>query len=341
MKGFSKEYSNIVDYIIKITRDIWRELDIGLIYDTYSYNCIVHSGSTYREGVNDVISGTLQMLHAFPDRNGYAHNVIWSGNDEYGFYTSHRGMSVATNLEDSSFGPATGKRVMFRTTADCIIHNNKICEEWLVRDNLHLVQQLGFDPVEVAKRQARSTKGQTAKWNFGFPETAEEQKPPTVFVPSSQSFNIEDFFLEMFNKVWERRSFKYVKQFYKKNAVVHYICNKELVGHKQIQGQLVSLFASVPNAKVLIDRVTCNQIGENNDWDVSVRWRIQGLHEGIGLFGKPSGKQIEFFGINQYRVVNGKIREEWFTYDGLDVLKQIHADCEDVTESISKQKKFV
>ncbi|MBO1911323.1 hypothetical protein J4G37_41850, partial [Microvirga sp. 3-52] len=36
MKGFNPEYNNIVDYIVKITRQIWKEKDIGLIYDTYS-----------------------------------------------------------------------------------------------------------------------------------------------------------------------------------------------------------------------------------------------------------------------------------------------------------------
>ncbi|MCK1992325.1 ester cyclase [Peribacillus muralis] len=115
----------------------------------------------------------------------------------------------------------------------------------------------------------------------------------------------------MYNKVWERRSFKYVKKFYSVNAVVHYICNKELVGYKQIQGQLNSLFSSVPNAKVIIERVTCNQKGSDKDWDVSVRWRLQGPHEGIGIFGQPCGKPIEIFGINQLKIVNGQILEEW------------------------------
>ena len=36
MEGFG-DYQNIVDYIVKITRQIWKEKDIGLIYDTYSY----------------------------------------------------------------------------------------------------------------------------------------------------------------------------------------------------------------------------------------------------------------------------------------------------------------
>ena len=71
------------------------------------------------------------------------------------FYTSHRIASTATNEGDSVFGKATGRKVFFRTIADCKIANNKIYEEWLVRDNLYLIQQLGFDPVEMAKRDYR------------------------------------------------------------------------------------------------------------------------------------------------------------------------------------------
>ncbi len=79
----------------------------------------------------------------------------------------------------------------------------------------------------------------------------------------------------------------------------------------------------------MIERVTCNNKGSDKDWNVSVRWRLQGLHEGIGIYGQPSGKPIEIFGINQLKIVNGQLLEEWFTYDGLEVLKQIYLDSDD------------
>src|SRR4051812_37766729 len=82
MKGFNEEYNNIVDYIVKITRQIWKEKDIGLIYDTYSTGVSVHKGLINSHGINEVISGTLQTLHAFPDRKGLGWSVIWSGNEQ-------------------------------------------------------------------------------------------------------------------------------------------------------------------------------------------------------------------------------------------------------------------
>ncbi|MFB3162352.1 ester cyclase [Neobacillus sp. 179-J 1A1 HS] len=324
MRGFSQEYNNIVDYIVKITRQIWKDKDIGLIYDTYSTGASVHKGLINSHGINEVISGTLQTLSAFPDRKGLEWSVIWSGNDQDGFFTSHRSKDVGTNTGESYYGPATGKKVMFRAVADCLIHKNKIYEEWLVLDTFHLVQQLGFDPVEVAKRVAKSTQKLAPDVNFGLPETAETGLPPKRFIPVSDEFEIGDFMLEMLNKVWERRSVNNVKKFYEEKAVVHYVCNRDLVGVNEIQGMFISLFASVPNAKLVLERITCNKRESDLDWDVAVRWRLQGMHEGTGYFGAPSGKPIDIFGINHYKIRNAKIVEEWFLFDGIEVMRQIY-----------------
>lgn len=329
MQGFDPAYNNIVDYIVKITRQIWKEKDIGLIYETYSHNVSVHKGLLNSHGVNEVVSGTLQTLHAFPDRKGLGWSVIWSGDDKEGFFTSHRGKSMGTNIGDSLYGPATNKKVVFRTTADCMILNNKIYEEWLVMDTYHMVQQLGLDPVEVAKGLAKGTRTLTAPLHFGFPETAEIGLPPKVYQRQYEEFEVGDFMLAMLNRIWERRSFNYVDEFYDPNAVVHYVCNRDLIGASEIKGMFISLFASIPNGKTHVDRITCNRRGSDTEWDVAVRWRIQGIHEGMGYFGRPSGKPIEIFGINHYKIKDGKIVEEWLLFDGIDVLRQIYMEADD------------
>ena len=99
-----------------------------------------------------------------------------------------------------------------------------------------------------------------------------------------------------------------------------------MVGHSEIQGTFLNLFSSIPNGKVIIDRVTNNKREGQDNWDVAVRWRIQGVHGGIGYFGKASGKTIEINGINHYKVRNKKIIEEWMLFDGLDVLRQVYTE---------------
>lgn len=325
--GFDKKYKDFIHYILGITHKIWEEKSIGYIYDTYHNNVKMHLGSANQTGINSVIAGTLQTLHAFPDRKLYGENVIWSGNDSVGFYSSHRIQSVSTNLGQSEFGPETGKKVLYRTTVDCIVHSNRIVEEWLVRDNLYIVEQLGLDPKEVVKKMARkATNCKTSQKNFGKAETVDGQFYPETYSPQSDKFKIDEFILEYFNKVWERRLFDYVKHFHAKESVCHFICDNDLRGYQEIQGMLISLFSSFPNAKTSVKRVTCNKVGNSSDaWDVAVRWEISGLHEGIGYFGDPSNKLVDILGITHLRIDNEKILEEWVTFDGLDVLKQIYS----------------
>ncbi|MCK8827415.1 ester cyclase [Natroniella acetigena] len=338
MEGFDQEYSDIVDYIMKITHRIWEEKGIGIIYDTYHNDVEIHAGSQNITGIKEVIAGTLQTLHAFPDRKLMGENVIWSKYDKKGYFSSHRVMSTATNLGDSKFGSATGRKVNFRTVAECVVHNNRIHKEWLVRDNLWIVKQLGFDPHQVAKKMAEASRDKVPalQSDFGVEETMNGQFFPKRYQAKDSS--VGELVLEMCNRIYECRLFNEVKDYYSDNAVVHYICNKDLVGYSQIQGMLISLFASFPNASYSIDRVVCNQKDNPNDWDVSVRWRLRGLHEGRGYFGEPSGKLVEILGVNHYHIIDDKVVEEWVTFDGLDVLRQIYLDGDKGGDSYDKDE---
>lgn len=323
MTGFDADYRDFVDYITKITYRIWEEKGIGYIYKSFHNGVVMHHGSSSSKGIASIVSRNLQTLHAFPDRKLIGGNVIWSGNDREGFYSSHRMLSTATNTGASSFGPATYRKIAYMTIVDTFVVANRIVEGWLIRDNLHMLRQLGLDPHEIARKLApKSTSEQP---HFGLPEAMDGQLEPPLFQPLHTGFDIGDFMLAMYNAIWEWKLFNRIAEFYADNAVVHFICDKHLTGYDQIQGMWISLLASFPNAKFIVERVTCNRRESADDWDVAVRWRLQGVHEGVGYFGRPSGKPADVFGISNLRVYREKIVEEWLVIDGLDVLKQIYA----------------
>ncbi|MBW5396816.1 ester cyclase [Brachyspira pilosicoli] len=324
MPGFDSQYRDFVDYIMKITHNIWEEKGIGVIYDTYHNNVVMHSATNKISGIKEVISGTMQTLHGFPDRRLIGQNVIWSELGD-GYLSSHRIMSTATNLGDSSFGKATGKKVTFRTVVDCACSNNRVYEEWLVRDNLWICKQLGYDPIELAKIQAENSVSfeEPPKSSYGINEAMEGQFSPKVYNAADES--VGEVMLEMVSRIYNYKLFNEVKKYYYDNAVVHFICDKDLVGYQEIQGMLISIFASMPNASYEAERVTINKrANTENSYDVAIRYRIRGINEGIGYFGNPSGKPIEILGINHYYVVDNRVQEEWMTFDGLDVLKQMY-----------------
>lgn len=328
--GFDPKYKDIVDYILRITHEIWEERGVGIIFDTYHNNTIAHNCSLTSSGVLPVIAGTLSHLHAFPDRRIVGESVIWSEDKPGYYFSSHRSASSATNLGDSNFGPATGKKIHFRAIADCAMHKNRIYEEWLVRDNLWVVKQLGFDAYDVARRMAKTAPvgGSPAlKSPFGLAESVEGQFYPERYTEKDSS--IGEMMKAMYQNIFQCKLINLVKKYFDDNAKVHFICDKELCGREEIQGTMISFLASFPNSLHVVERVTFNDRPGQDGYDVAVRWRLRGLHEGIGMFGNPTGKYVEIMGIDHYVVINNKVQEAWVMFDGLDVIRQIVQGDED------------
>ena len=53
MAGFDAQYGDIVDYIVRITEEIWRDRMIGRIYETYDASCTVYTASGVVRSVFD------------------------------------------------------------------------------------------------------------------------------------------------------------------------------------------------------------------------------------------------------------------------------------------------
>ena len=92
----------LVDYILGITYEIWEERKIELINQYYGADTLVFALDGITRGASAMIDGTRAMLESFPDRLLLADDVIWSGNHEDGFYSSHRIISGCSST--TSFG---------------------------------------------------------------------------------------------------------------------------------------------------------------------------------------------------------------------------------------------
>ena len=97
MAGFEDDFTDIVDYIVRITEQIWVERAVGRIYDTYDANCTVYTTNGIVRSVEEVIASTTIGLHIAPDGESHHLNVAWSGDEDEGFYTSHLGYARSTN----------------------------------------------------------------------------------------------------------------------------------------------------------------------------------------------------------------------------------------------------
>ena len=109
-------------------------------------------------GNQKTMNGTLATLAEFPDRELTGEDIIWSGNEDEGFLSSHRLLTMGTHIGGGYFGPATGKRFVIRAIADCAAINDQINDEWLIRDTAGIVLQLGMKPKKFARNLIKREK---------------------------------------------------------------------------------------------------------------------------------------------------------------------------------------
>ncbi len=320
LHGFESQYENIVDYIVKITYRIWEEADMGHIYDTYLHNLEVHTGYGTAYGVEEVVSGSVAFLAAMPDRRMIAEDVIWSGDNDAGFHTSHLIMNTATNTGYSPWGLPTNRQVQFIAIANCLVKENRIIEEWLARDTMALVSQLGFDSWEIARKAVAGK----AKTNSVIGETdrLQGQLPPSRYENQDSVSEIENFVRKLFHDVFNGRHFNQLAEVYGEGSSLHVPNNTELKTLTDIRAYHLGFVAQFPDAHMNVEHVY--SLGNDSEgYRVAVRWRFSGTHERFGWYGEPTHKRVDILGISQLHVKDGKIQKHYFIFDELAVLMQL------------------
>ncbi len=327
MAGFDEEFVDIADYIIRITDRIWHEKKIDLCLRYYSEDSVIHTLTGDIVGAKTVEANTHATLKAFPDRTLDGDNVIWSGDDREGYYSSHLITSRMTNLGPSDFGPATGKRVRIRTIADCLCLKNKIIEEWLVRDNAALVLQLGQDPLKTARVQANVDRDLGRNLIAALAQCRDDcgrsvAKPFSGSALPSPGREPAAFAEAVFGSIWNRRRLDLLPSVFDFRIGAHLTAGRDLYGPVEYREYLEQFFTAIPDLATCVDHVAdIPYLGAARD--IAVRWTLSGTHQGDGLFGPASGAPVCIMGVSHWRVMNGRIREEWTVFDELAVLRQI------------------
>jgi predicted ester cyclase len=325
LQGFDAEYTDIVNYIVKCTHRIWEEGGVGLIYTHYLHNVKMHTGDGWFLGRDRVVADTIQTLSAFPDRRAYAEAVVWTGNDQDGFYTSHLVYSLQHHLGHSIWGPPTGRKVMRTAIALCYVKENRICEEWLLYDEIGLIRQIGLDLDETVARLARRDAAQPVH-NYGDLERmlgqyAPEPLPAKADAPAS--FDLDDFLRRNLHEIWNRRMFNVIREVYHENFEFHGPAGRELYGRGDYTAFVLSLLAAFPDARFSIDHLYWNEDGSGG-YRTSMRWSLVGTHDGDGIYGEPTGTRFRLWGLTQHLIRDGRLVEEWTLFNEFSLLKRLY-----------------
>jgi predicted ester cyclase len=325
MKGFDPEFTDIVDYILRITYRIWEGKQVGLCYDYYSDDCPVYTLAGYAEGAEVVLQNTLKTLGAFPDRTLHADNIIWGGNDQDGFHTSHLITTDMTNLGHSEFGDPTGAQAQIQVIAHCVVKDNKIIEEWLVRDNASLAAQLGVNPQQWAMEQAATPLDENstfAQWRNAEIKRVLLQGRDRVTYPADSATDPEGFLAAALQNIWNARLIGDCKLMYAESARLHASSREDYHGVNDITRFYLDLLGSIPDARISVDYVCSNSMLQQDQY-VAVRWTLAGRHGGNALWGEATSAPLLIIGESHYRLAEGKVVEEWLVFDELAVMTQI------------------
>lgn len=319
LPGFAEEFVDFPHYIIRITEKIWHDREVERCLDWYGANCLIHTLGGPVVGAQAVVDNTYATLAAFPDRRLDADNVIWSDEGGGAFLSSHLITSKMTNLGDSDFGPATGRHVIVRTIADCLCANNRIEEEWLVRDNLALVRQLGFDPLEVSQRQARWD----AEHGRNLVAVLEPYRPGVITQPEPDApSEASRLAVALVRARWRHVP----------DETADKLCDFRVSGW--LPG---GVFAYGPEQFAQFARSVCDTMTDTqlriehiaeipylgSAKDIAVRWTLSGVHNNSGRYGAPTGGHLIIMAVSHFRIMNGRIREEVTVWDDLAVMRQV------------------
>ena len=328
MRGFEDTYVDIVDYILRDTSRIWDQQDVGYIYDTYAPGCRVYDDNGMKYGVERVVFETMQAINTFPDTRHYADDVIWAGDEDQGFATSHRAVNVGHHTGPWRWGPPTGKKVNLWVIANCVTRDNAIFEEWVLYNAGARLAQLGINLVDAARTLGNE---KTAVPITEHQATEVERiiggQVPQPYPANERSsgFDIDYEVRALFHNVYNRKNLAAIDQAYAQNVRWNAATNRSGYGRSEVKGMARMLMSTFPDLGLHVDEVYW--MGNDVDgYSVSVRWSASGTHRGYGLYGKPTGRRVFMWGMNQMYFQGGKIVEDWMLFNEMDVMSQILRD---------------
>ena len=324
MDGFDPDYVSIVEYIIRCTHKIWEEKAIGLIYTHYAHTTPVHLTDAELYGRDQMVEGTVRTLAAFPDLRLYGDEVIWSGDDQAGFHTSHRVTWSGHHLGHGVYDSPTGARIQRREIAHCIVIRNRIIEEWSVQDELALVQQLGLDAAELARELSQreaETGLHSPVGSYGeVPRLSGQHHPPIAL--DADPHDPDALPGLIYSLIWNARMLNYLTRYYAPGAVVWVPGNRRLTGHGDLTAYILQLLAAFPDGAMQLEHVMWNG-SEESGYKIAARWTFQGTHRGPGVYGAPTGKRVRILGISHFEVSGGQIQREYMVWNEFALLKQL------------------
>ena len=320
LDGFDPVYSDIVDYIVRCTHRIWEQKDIGLCRTHYAADVVMHTLAGPAQGVETVVQGTVGAMAAYSDRVVVAEDVIWSEDAPGLFLSSHRITSHSTQLGDDGAIGATLAPVSATTIADCLVRENLIVEEWLVRDNAAALIAVGLDPWTVAREfAALDREGDQGRHGWRAEAIAAVRAGGGV-VPAAGHPAAGP--AAMLATAFADDLYGEASQALSPTVELRWPTGRHGLGRGYWIGCLLQLRTAVHDAAFRLDHHAARPLPDG-DIAVALRWSLAGRHGGSGIWGPATGRDLLVMAVSHYRLRGGRIVEDVTVFDEVSMLRQV------------------
>lgn len=321
-------YDDPRDYIMSWTDRIWIARGLGRIFEHYSPDVKVHTayGETY--DLSSVISNSLQKMVAFPNRGGGHDDVVWEARGRNGFISYHRVFNNATHSGHWTYGPPTHKDWASRGVAHCLVQDNLVVEEWVIRDEFAVLEHLGIDPYRIAAELAERSPvlGQAMRIDAttgplsGHIENALVRgisgPRPADFMPECTMV------AELFQAVWNDKLFDRMGEFCADTIVCQTVRMRRVMQIANHQMELMALLSAFPDAQVEL-RDIATHFSPDLGLRIGVIWLLRGTYSGAPVYGPTNKAPVRILGASSFEIRRGRIIREWRIYDEIAVIAQI------------------
>lgn len=324
LPGFEPTYQNIVDYIVRITHRIWEAREVEYIAKTYAADCKVFDDFGLQGDNATIISNTHGTVSAFPDIILPADEVIWAGDPQSGFHTSHRLSLQGTNTGPTPYGQATGRRMDTLCIANCVVKENEIFSEHVLYNTTALLADLGYDAWAEAERLAREPMPGWPRDAATWTALRNEARPDTPICKQDPiaGFDPDKFTRDLHHALWQCGDMSVLDSAHGDAVSFHGTSHRRAQDRKSYAVMVAQLRDSLSDITFQVDEV----YWMGNDAEgylLSTRWSMDAHHTNDGHFGAPSDAELQIWGITQCRVKDGRVQEEWMLFNELDVMIQI------------------
>jgi predicted ester cyclase len=316
---------DIAQFILQTTHEVWDEQRFERIRD-YFADGFVSYGAEGREfaDLDRLYDYVLRRTSAFPDTRVFVDDLLWVGDDETGYRTSHRFTVTGTNTGRSPYGAPTGKRLRLTGIANCTVEKVdrrwQYTEERAEDDQFAVLRactpgEVGPYP-DVPDQTLQTTHAGTDSDDADADADADVES--TTEPPARSSgdgsvvrtgpdvrpgaFDPVSHLSEGAITVWNDRSVGALEDYYAADVSIEAPSGRDLRGVDELRAEVLERLAAFPDLTFRIDELLV--VDDGPGYDSSMAFTATGTHAGPSKYGSATGKKVRFTGI-----VNQRLRQ--------------------------------